>query len=708
MKFKGRKSLYVVACTVLLAITVISCSGGGGGGGGTGTGTPLDNNALLSSLGLSTGTLSPVFSSATTTYTSNVSVSTVSTGVTVSAASAKATMKINGTTVVSGATHTVSLPVGQTDIAVVVTAEDGINKKTYTITVTHPGIGLSPASVDVVAGHDATLNAVLAATAVGDTMVTLASSDTGAVTVPVSVTVLSGNSLASFFATSISGGPVAVTITATLSSETATATVNVLSALCGNGTIDFGEICDDNNTSAGDGCSVVCQVENGWSCSGEPSVCAPVCGDGQKRGSEQCDAGAGNGTTVCGCQNTCTYASASVSCAAATACTNAMSCDGVGSCTPVTNKNDGTVCTLDNATAACTSGVCTVSNCSGAFRNCDGSEANGCESNTATDGQNCGTCGTICSAGRSCVAGVCQFPDGTLCDDGNPCTTGDKYTGGVCAGSTLAPNTTVCRAQTSICDVAEYCTGSSATCPTDIFAPSSTVCRASAGSCDVAEYCTGSSAVCPADATAPNGTACNDGSACTQTDTCQSGVCSGGNPVTCAASDQCHNAGTCNPVNGTCSNPAKANGTACNDGDSCTQTDTCQAGACAGGSPVVCAASDQCHDAGTCNPATGTCSNPAKADGTTCNDGDACTTAEVCAVGACTGGGALNCDDSNACTADACDAVSGCSHTLISCDDGNPCTIDACNAVSGCTATLAPLGTYCGPGLTCNGTGLCQ
>ena len=57
---------------------------------------------------------------------------------------------------------------------------------------------------------------------------------------------------------------------------------------------------------------------------------------------------------------------------------------------------------------------------------------------------------------------------------------------------------------------------------------------------------------------APNGTACNDGNACTQTDTCQAGVCAGANPVVCTASDQCHVAGTCNPTTGVCSNPERA------------------------------------------------------------------------------------------------------------------------------------------------------
>ena len=45
-------------------------------------------------------------------------------------------------------------------------------------------------------------------------------------------------------------------------------------------------------------------------------------------------------------------------------------------------------------------------------------------------------------------------------------------------------------------------------------------------------------------------------------DTCEAGVCTGANPVVCTASDQCHVAGTCNPSSGTCSNPDKANGSA--------------------------------------------------------------------------------------------------------------------------------------------------
>jgi hypothetical protein len=134
-----------------------------------------------------------------------------------------------------------------------------------------------------------------------------------------------------------------------------------------------------------------------------------------------------------------------------------------------------------------------------------------------------------------------------------------------------------------------------------------------------------------------NTASCDDGNACTQTDTCQSGACVGSNPVTCTASDQCHVAGACNSATGICSNPDAANGTSCNDGNLCTQTDTCESGACVGANPVTCSASDQCHTGGTCNSITGICTNPNAVDGTTCNDGNACTIGDTCNGGACAG-----------------------------------------------------------------------
>src|SRR5439155_672341 len=134
-----------------------------------------------------------------------------------------------------------------------------------------------------------------------------------------------------------------------------------------------------------------------------------------------------------------------------------------------------------------------------------------------------------------------------------------------------------------------------------------------------------------------NGAPCDDGNDCTQSDTCQAGACVGTNPVVCATSDERRVAGACNPATGPCSKPDKSNGAPCDDGNACTQSDTCQAGACVGTSPVVCTASDQCHSAGTCNPATGACSNPVKSNGAPCDDGNACTQSDTCQAGACVG-----------------------------------------------------------------------
>src|SRR5207253_5212777 len=92
----------------------------------------------------------------------------------------------------------------------------------------------------------------------------------------------------------------------------------------------------------------------------------------------------------------------------------------------------------------------------------------------------------------------------------------------------------------------------------------------------------------------PNGSACLDGNLCTTMDRCENGYCRSGKATVCVASDQCHAVGACNPGTGVCSNPAKPNGSTCNDGQACTQRDVCTAGACAG-VPVVCTASDQCH-----------------------------------------------------------------------------------------------------------------
>ncbi|MGH7894737.1 MAG: hypothetical protein ACREQL_08715 [Candidatus Binatia bacterium] len=275
------------------------------------------------------------------------------------------------------------------------------------------------------------------------------------------------------------------------------------------------------------------------------------------------------------------------------------------------------------------------------------------------------------------------------CSDGDACNGVESCVAGACAVTTAAPD----------------CSGLDNQCNTG-------VCQSPNGSC-VAQP-------------KQNGTGCDDGNACTQSDTCQAGTCAGTNPVVCTALDQCHVPGTCNPESGVCSNPNKADGSSCNDGSACTQTDTCQAGTCTGTNPVVCTALDQCHDPGACNPANGQCSNPAKSNGSTCSDGNACTQTDTCQAGSCVGGnpkvctpldachdaGVCNsgtgqctnpskpagyCDDQSVCTTDSCNPQTGCVHQAISCNDSNACTRDSCNPTAGCQHAA----------LTCNDGSIC-
>ncbi|NUO53649.1 MAG: hypothetical protein HOV80_32780, partial [Polyangiaceae bacterium] len=215
--------------------------------------------------------------------------------------------------------------------------------------------------------------------------------------------------------------------------------------------------------------------------------------------------------------------------------------------------------------------------------------------------------------------------------------------------------------------------------------------------CHVVGTCNPATGTC-SNPTAPNGTSCNDGSMCTQTDSCQAGTCTGSNPVVCTPSDQCHAAGSCNPATGMCSNPNAPDGTSCNDGNLCTQTDSCSAGVCGGGNPVTCAPLDQCHVAGTCNPGTGTCDNPTAPNGTTCNDGNLCTQTDTCTAGSCGGGNPVTCAP-----LDQCHVAGTCSPGTGLCDnptapDGTSCTVGVDpGSCSAGTCVIAPQVTGVSP-----------
>jgi alpha-tubulin suppressor-like RCC1 family protein len=386
-------------------------------------------------------------------------------------------------------------------------------------------------------------------------------------------------------------------------------------------------------------------------------------------------------------------------------------CDvSTGACAVAPTAN-GTACNDNNActqTDTCQAGVCTGSNpvacsppdqchtggvcnptsgiCSkmAKFNNTPCDDGNAC---TQVDGCQLGTCtGTSpvtcaapdqCHAAGSCIpaTGTCSYPalpDGTICDDGSACSDGDTCQLGICTGNSFA------------CPAPDQCH--------------------MAGSCDEA------TGMC-SNSVKKNGTACNDGNECTQTDTCQNGSCIGTSPLLCAAPDQCHTPGSCNPINGVCSYPNKVDGTTCSDSNTCTQTDTCQTGICTGANPVACPPPDQCHTTGVCDAATGICSNPAKAEGSPCNDSNACTQTDVCQEGICSSGTSVDCSAFDDChDAGICNKKTGaCTNPAKAegspCDDGDPCTqTDICQTGI-CTAGMP---VTCSASDDCHDAGTCD
>src|SRR5207249_3521961 len=107
----------------------------------------------------------------------------------------------------------------------------------------------------------------------------------------------------------------------------------------------------------------------------------------------------------------------------------------------------------------------------------------------------------------------------------------------------------VCRTATNECDMAETCTGTSATCPTDLFKSSTAACTDDGNPC-TADVCSGTSATCTHPAGNAGAPCLDDGDPCT-TDTCDgaSTTCQHppGNPgaVCRAAANECDVEETC-------------------------------------------------------------------------------------------------------------------------------------------------------------------
>lgn len=215
--------------------------------------------------------------------------------------------------------------------------------------------------------------------------------------------------------------------------------------------------------------------------------------------------------------------------------------------------------------------------------------------------------------------------------------------------------------------------------------------------------------------------ACDDGKFCTQGDACQNGQCVGSQQKLCEGSDGCH-VGTCDEATQGCINQPGNNGAQCDDSDSCTYFGTCSNGTCQKGPPINCSFLDTICTMGVCDPAVG-CKEVPVNDGSPCDDGQFCTQNDSCQAGVCAAGTPLQCAPPGGCFISVCDEVANSCTSIpgndgTACEDGNACTVGTtCTAgvcLGGAPAndgiacddgTSCTMGEFCSAGVCGGGTG---
>ncbi len=367
-------------------------------------------------------------------------------------------------------------------------------------------------------------------------------------------------------------------------------------AICGNGSIETGEGCDDQNTTAGDGCSATCAVEPDWTCMGEPSVCDP---------------------SPCSSDADCTFCNEQYSiCVQAcdqTTCPSGFFCDAVsGICVPL--------CTQDSE---CPGGHCDVATGNCAECVVDGDCALGETCKSGICGPGCSTAadcdgGAVCSGSPGiCVECVVDADCGTdlLCIDEHclPGCNEEADCNGVACNETIG----VCVECTvdSDCPAGQECDEAyqqcfQVGCGTDADCPMGQVCD------PTTHECVG----CTEDADCPMGQVCDE-----STQTC----------VECTTDPECPNGEVCDESTQTCvectSDAECSTGRVCDEGNhvcvECVQDDDCTAGFCdpAVNLCVECLDDTQCNG-GTCLPESHTCSETPESGFSPAGGGCACTT----------------------------------------------------------------------------------
>ncbi len=539
---------------------------------------------------------------------------------------------------------------------------------------------------------------------------------------------------------------------------------NSTSGQCEAQPANNGGTCDDGN-----GCSVA-DVCSGGSCGGSAKDCSAL--------DDQCHVGVCNATTgLCEAANAneggaCTDGDP---CTVADACVMGTCVGGAKDCSALNDDCNAGVCnagtgvcetTPSNDTGSCNDGdactendTCLGGSCAGMAKDCSflNDQCNVgvclaisgvCAASPANENQACDD-GEFCTVSETCVAGLCgggtlrDCADAVVCTvdscdemndvcvnmpDDSACTNGLFCDGQESCNPTLGCQDSADPCQAPLvcdeagdqcvdcisdaqCDDSIACTVDTCNLTTNMceFAPNS-------GSCDDANTCTDD--VCDPVAgctfTANDANACTDGDLCTVNDACVAGMCVT-DPKDCSAvADDC-NIGVCNGLTGVCeAQPSNENG-GCDDGDACTENDTCTGGSCAGSAKDCSFLNDQCL-IGVCNAISGVCEAQPANTGGMCDDGDACSVGDVCSGGTC-GGSPKDCSGlTDQCLLGVCNATSGVCEALPdndggACSDGDLCTLgDTCSGgvCGGSAKDCSGLNDQCLLGVCNAASGLCE
>lgn len=349
-------------------------------------------------------------------------------------------------------------------------------------------------------------------------------------------------------------------------------------------------VCDKNAQDC-----ILLPVQDGTPCNdGEFCTVSDSCAGGVCEGDPRTDCDDGNPCNgVETCSGTSCQSGTPVNCSQAGDQCNNASCDpggAPGNCDILTPKSNTTAC--DDGLYCTVADTCENGFCVGDDRVCPGDD---CNVGACNEGMN------------SC--GLTPKPNNTPCEDGDVCTVGDNCQGGSCTGGG-APDCSasdldcsiaecdpwetavncdllVARPNGTACDDANPCTVDDS-CQGGVCAPGSPpVCVGEGDQCNTASCdINGAEGNCDTLTPIANGVSCDDDDPCTVGESCQGGECGGGNPPNCVGvgDPQCQ-VGSCdeNGPDGNCNNlQNKPDGELCNDGDECTENDSCQNGACVG------------------------------------------------------------------------------------------------------------------------------